>query len=734
MSENAITRRSFLAGSAGVATLAAAGGYMSFGAWKQACADEPETDEGSWSAYTMCNACSSKCGYKAYVKRGRLSKLIATETDAHAQGKLCARGYGYPAIAYSEDRLTDPLKKNDKGEFEAISWEQAYQEIGDKVKSILDADGPEALALVQDPRPSGSFYSKRFLTALGSANFYTHGAACNLSKASGFAQVIGAGDFASDVEHTKMVMFIGRSVADAVRPAHLQALQKAHENGAKIIMVDPRCNNSTVFADEWLPINPGTDLALVLAMSHVLIRDGKYAADYVAENVEGFDEFAAGVADYDPEWAEQICGIAAKDIERIALEFAEAAPAACIDQGWRGAFGNQYANSGETARAIAIFNTLLGCWNQEGGALFLPSVSAGKLDTEKFPEVPKVETKQLGAEEFPLASTGMGVNVYAAEQAKEGAVKGMFFYNSNMVAGYSNPAFLQECLEALDLCVVIDIQMSETALCADYVLPECSFLERLELPAFNGGMIPSVSLRDKVLDVIHPNTKPCDEIFKGLAEACGVGEYFPFTVEELADAQLQSVGLSLDTLRKVGPASFADKAFEYGTTPKWKTPSGKIQFTSEKCEAAGYTAAPTWVDPAVTPAGGTEFRLITGKQAMHSHTMTANCEPLMAITQDYDLTRVWMNADRAEQLGIADGDEVEISNNNHTGRCHVKVTQRLNPTALFMPPAYGCTSEQQHTAYGVGLRPTDFLSYQLEPGYGSVMAHEVLVNVKKVGA
>ena len=119
---------------------------------------------------------------------------------------------------------------------------------------------------------------------------------------------------------------------------------------------------------------------------------------------------------------------------------------------------------------------------------------------------------------------------------------------------------------------------------------------------------------------------------------------------------------------------------------------------------------------------------------MHSHTMTANCEPLMAITQDYDLTRIWMNADRAEQLGISDGDEVEVSNDRHTGRCRVKVTQRLNPTAVFLPPAYGCSSKDQHTAYGIGLRSTDFQAYQLENGYGSTMSHEILVTVKKVGA
>ena len=266
MSENAITRRSFLAGSAGVAAVAAGAGFMSFGAWEQADASGTKDVE-SHTAYSLCNSCSSKCGFKGYVVDGKLTKMIGEPGHPHCEGTLCGRAYGYASIAYSEDRLTDPLKKNAKGEFEKISWDQAYSEIAEKVKSIIGSDGPEALAMVQDPRPSGSYYTKRFMQALGSANVYTHGAACNMSKNAGFTQVIGAGDYLADVENAKACMFIGRSYADAIRPSQLHALEKAHERGAYIVLVDPRLNNSIAFADEWLPINPGTDLALVLAMS-----------------------------------------------------------------------------------------------------------------------------------------------------------------------------------------------------------------------------------------------------------------------------------------------------------------------------------------------------------------------------------------------------------------------------------------------------------------------------------
>lgn len=733
MSENAVTRRSFLAGSAGAVALVAGAGYLSFDAWGQAHAEESEAHGQTTTAHSLCNACSTKCGFTAYVTDGRLSKLIGDQDHPYAQGKLCARGYGYSQIAYSEDRLTDPLKKMEDGSFEAISWDQAYSEIADRVKSIIDADGPGALAMVQDPRPSGKYYTKRFINALGSPNFYTHGAACNLSKESGFTQVIGKGNYESDIANTDMVMFIGRSYADAIRPSSVMALQKAHERGAKVVIVDPRCNNTRIFADEWVPINPGTDLALVLAMSQVLVREGRYDKEFVAANVDGFDEWAAQIAEHTPEWAEGVTGIPANTITRLAFEFANAAPAASIEPSWRGAFGCAYENSGETARAICVFNTLLGCWNQKGGALFTPSVSAGELDEAKFPAVPKPEGKQLGAAEYPLALTGMGSNVYAAQQAKEGAIKGMFFYNSNMAAGYSNTAYLAEALENLELCVVVDVQMSETALLADYVLPECSYLERLELPEFIGGIVPAVALRDKVIEKVHPNTKTSDEIFSELAEACGVGQYFGFTVEELAEAQLETVGLSLDALKTTGVAYFPDKEFSYGKVPEWKTPTGKIQFTSEAASAAGLSAAPVWVEPAVMPAGN-QLRLIGGKQAIHSHTQTANIEDLMQITKDYDLTRVWINADVAEKLGIADGDGVEVSNEKHTGRCRAKVTQRINPTALYMPSHYGCSSPDQHTAYGVGLRQMDFVPFRIETAYGAACTQEALVSVKKVGA
>lgn len=732
MSEHAITRRSFLAGSAGAVALTAAAGYVSFDAWEQAHADDGAQGGETKTVHSLCNACSSKCGFTAYVVDGRLTKLIGDEDHPYAQGKLCARGYGYSQIAYSKDRLTDPLKKNDKGAFEAISWDQAYSEIAEKVKAIIADKGPQALAMVQDPRPSGKYYTKRFMNALGSANVYTHGAACNLSKESGFTQAIGAASYASDMENSKMTMFIGRSYADAIRPSSVAELQRAHENGAHIVLVDPRCNNSIAFADEWVPINPGTDLAFLLAMSNVLVTRGLYDKQYVADNAVGFEDWAASLADCTPEWAEKITGIPATTIARLAVEFAEAAPAASIEPSWRGAFGCSYANSGETARAVCLFNTLLGCWNQEGGAIFTPSVSAGDVDKEKFPSVPKPENKIAGTEEYPLALTSMGTNLFAAEQAKNGDIKGMFFYNSNMAAGYSNTAYLADALSQLDLIVVVDVQMSETALLADYVLPDTSYLERLELPEFIGGKVPAVALRDQVLEKVHPNTRPVDQIFSELAEACGVGEYFPFTVEELAAAQLETVGVSLDELKEKGIVELSDPGFEY-KTPKFKTPTEKFQFSSEAVGEAGLNPVIGWTPRLVEPKQG-EFYLVGGKQGIHSHTMTQNVATMNAISREYGLERAWISAQDAADLGIADGDMIEIASSEHTGQVAARVTQRMRPGVVFLPTHYGGSSPYQSRAYQFGLNMTDFVPFHMEPGTGATMSQEVAVTVRKVEA
>ena len=729
-----VSRRTFLKGTAATAALAAAGS-LSLGAWRaEAQADEAggATAGETRQAPSLCNGCSSKCGLVATTLGGQLFTLRGSDVHPYAKGTICGRGHGVAQIAYSDERLTQPMRRAADGSFEAIDWDTAFSEIGAKVKDILAKNGPEALAIVQDPRPSGKEYSKRFINALGSANIYTHGAACNSSKEAGFAQTIGTGNFSVDFGNSKMVVFIGRSYGDGIRPSSVQSLAAAADKGTRIVIVDPRLNNSGIFATDWVSIKPGTDLAFLLGICNVLIEEDLYDHEFVEQNAVGFDEFAAQAKEYTPAWAEQQCGVPAATIEEIVRALAKAAPAAAVEASWRAAFGCAHQNSFDTARAVTAVNALLGSWGAKGGALLTSSPKAGDIDKQKFPSAPKPEAKRVGDKEYPLAPSGMGSNLAVLQAALDGAMKGVFFYNSNAVQGYAQPKVWREGLEKTDLVVTIDVQMSETAQQSDYVLPEVTYLERLELPEFVGGKKHYVGMRTVALEKIHPETRTCDEIFNGLAEACGVGEYFQFTAEDWAEAQLATVGVSLDQMKKEGVVELPDPHFEYGV-PTFKTASGKFEFKTDKVGEAGLNPVIGWIPRKVTPQSG-EFAIVGGKQGIHSHTMTQNIEALHAISREYHMERLWMAAKDAADLGVQTGDTVEVSSSEHTGQVEVRVTQRLKPGVVFLPTHYGGDAPAQTRAYHYGISLTDFIPLDAEPGVGSMMSQEVAVTVKKVEA
>ena len=731
MRETTVSRRTFLKGSAATAALACAAGSISLGSWQaeRAAAAEPAVTA---TAPSLCNGCSSKCGLIATTVDGQLWTLKGNEVHPYSKGRICGRGHGLAQMAYSDERVTQPLRRKDDGTFEPIDWDTAFKEIGAKVQDIIAKNGPESLAIIQDPRPSGKQYSARFMNALGSANVYAHSSSCNLSKESAYQLTIGATGYSNDFANAKMVMFIGRSYGDGIRPSSVQSLADAAEHGTRVVIVDPRLNNSGIFASDWVPINPGTDLALLMAMANVLIEEDLYDHDFVEQNTYGFEEFAEQAKEYTPEWAEKITDVPAETIQELARSMAKAAPAASIESGWRSVIGCSYKNSFETARAITAINSLLGCWGAKGGALITSSPKAGAIEDARFKAPAKPAAKRIGDAEYPLVLASAGTNVAALQATLEGEIKGLFFYNSNAAKGYAQPKKWTEALEKTDLVVTIDVQMSETALASDYVLPECTYLERMELPEFIGGKKHYVAMRTQVLEPIHPETKPCDEIFAGLAEACGVGEYFPFTVEELAAAQLETVGVSLDELKEKGIVELPDPGFEY-KTPKFKTPTEKFQFSSEAVGEAGLNPVIGWMPRLVEPKQG-EFYLVGGKQGIHSHTMTQNVATMNAISREYGLERAWISAQDAADLGIADGDMIEIASSEHTGQVAARVTQRMRPGVVFLPTHYGGSSPYQSRAYEFGLNMTDFVPFHMEPGTGATMSQEVAVTVRKVEA
>lgn len=681
---------------------------------------------------TECNGCSNKCGIWVHTENGVISTVEGMKEHPYSKGTVCARGHGFAQFVYSDERLTQPMKRMDDGEYEPISWDQAIAEIGEKMKSIID-DDPMKLALIHDPRPNGKYYGSRFMQAIGSSNVYTHNAACNTSQIAGFRDVVG-GRFSADVGNAKAIMFIGRSYADGIRPSAVNNLANLALKGeAKIIMVDPRYNNSCPFATQWVPIVPGTDLALVLGMSNVLVAEELYDKEFVEKYTMGFEDYAKGLEQFTPEWASKKCGVEAEVIKQLAHDLAAAAPAAVIEPSWRAAFGCSYVNSYECARAVAAFNALLGSWGQKGGALITGSPKLGSLDETKFPKVPKVTAKRVGDKEYPLTPSGNGPTPAVVEAALDGRLRGVIFYQSNGAKGYADPKKWKEALAKLDLVVSIEVQMSETALLSDYVLPECTSFERDEVPTLLGGKGWAVVTRVKAVEKVHPETKTGDEIFRLFAQAVGVEKYFPFTNAELIEAQLASIDVTMDQLMESGTVKLEGSTFEYGKVPKFKTDSGKLQFRYDALADVDRKPVITWIDRAVYPKEG-EFFFVGGKQSIHAHTMSSNIPSLMDVSKKYHLERLWISAEDAAALGVKEGDTVEVSNEEHTARVAAHVTERLRPGVVYTPTHYGGTSPYLSHSFEYGIGMPEFVPFRIEPGVGSSITQEVAVSVKKVSA
>lgn len=718
-----ITRRTFVAASAAGAALAASGAALT------GCAAGPAVDTAHAAEVvnTQCTACPKQCSYAAYTVDGAVDKVVGNAADPHAAGTLCARGYGMATEATAEDRLTDPLRRTEQGTFEAIPWDVALAEIGQAVADVKAQKGPEALAAISNGTPTADWYLERFMNALGSANVYVNATASSASVASGLAQAIGYTSYEVDYAHAKMVVILGASTVEMPDPGTIAGLEEARAAGAKIVMVDSRMPASSSVVTEWLPVHAGTELALVLALAQVIVARDAVSAE-AAASLAGLDAWKAALDDYTPEWAASVTGLGADRIRSLADDLIAAAPAACIDLSWMALFGGAYGNTGELARATALVNTLLGCWNVPGGAY----VGAPSIDWTATAYAPiAVQAADVTAEKYPLAVNGSAAE--AMRLAHEGVIDGLILADANVVAEYPDTDFVREAIEACAVSVAITPQMTETARACTYVLPEKVWSESVQLPTVDGAVHPTLKLSSAVVQPQVENARSVAEIVTGVSEPAGVGDAFAFTVEDVAAAACEACGCTYEGAASVGAVSLGSPA---AAPLAWPTASGKVECASAACAQADLPEMPAWVEPVVAPAavGYGFYRLTTGNEATQAATTTVNAAPLAAIAEQYALDELWVNAEVAADAGLAEGDKVMVQNEYAAAPVRVHVTELIEPASLYLAAHYGVQEEDQSHATGRGVRQASFVPFALEQAYGAPLLQETMVTIGKAGA
>lgn len=316
--------------------------------------------------------------------------------------------------------------------------------------------------------------------------------------------------------------------------------------------------------------------------------------------------------------------------------------------------------------------------------------------------------------------------------AESGELKALFYVGTNPVLAHGNPAKTIERLGKLDLLVTVDVRWSETAGISDYVLPEVTYLEHNRGLKISGKYVYEIN---QVIDQVNADTKSAEDIFRELADAYGVEKYFAFSREDRKAAELSAVGVTPAELDaggfvKINPPAAASSASELVVSKKNEN---KILFADEAFEKVGLGRVPGWQAPFVEPAAG-QFRLISGNQPNEAHTYTGVSPYLKQITEDFNLDRVWINASRAAELGIKEGDKIELVSDNAVTPAVAHVTQGIHPDALFTGSHYGNRQEQLGSIAGYGVAYLDHAGTELDPISGSQLSQENAITVRKVVA
>jgi anaerobic selenocysteine-containing dehydrogenase len=450
---------------------------------------------------SVCLNCSTVCGIEGFVIDNKVVKIRGNPLDPNMGSYMtCAKGQSGPTINDYPERLLYPLKRvgaRGEGLWKRISWDEAYAEIAARIQTCIDAGHPEWVAL-HAGRSRIDAEIKRFLGAIGSPVQLNHRALCSASKRGANYISLGDTDWESiDAERCRYFLNFGSNFFEAHQGGlHLvkRVTRARFDHGAKLVTFDVKLSNTAGRSDEWHAPFPGTEGAIALAMGHVILREGECDRAFMEAFINlGVNEVKDFLSPYTPEWAEQESGIAAADIERLALEFARQRPAAV-------AFTNRgtgaHYNGLNAERAVVMLNALIGSVGKPGGYCY---GLEEKLSTARYPQPqpippkPKLRTDLEDPPEWPLANRWqeMKVGQIVYDYIRQGRAKVDVYLSYTISSPMTWPEGRSTTVEVLKDESLIpfhacsDVVYSEMAHYADLILPDATYLERWGLDTRN---------------------------------------------------------------------------------------------------------------------------------------------------------------------------------------------------------------------------------------------------------
>ncbi len=711
-----------------------------------------------------CMVCNIQDGGIAYVEDGRIVKLEGNLDHPGTRGKLCAKGNAGFQHTYDPDRIMTPLLRTGKrgeGKWKRISYDEATTLLAKKLREVVDrsrkANDPAILNEIVFKwgrnRTGGGI--QRMMAALGSNAMVNHTNVCESSKKVGLEPSWGPDIESCDWANTKYVLNFGSNIVETAyfhNPNAQRLMDGMVGNKAKLVTFDPRLSNTAGISDEWFAPYPGTDSAIALAMAHVIMNENLYDETFIRNwtNVTP-EQLIAHLKPYTPEFAEQESGMSAKDIRRIAREFATTKPATTFS--YRGPCKHIYGAYQEAA--IHMLNVITGNIEKVGGYC-LPR-GMGWPQPDPKPPGGKVPSVLAAPPLYPLASHAVSTHMPYMVMKGEAKVSVYMTYYDN--PAYTYPAGhiwegMMKDEKLIPFFASFSPYMSETAELADLIIPDVTYLERWDAESMPNDLRPWLGIRQPVIKPLGGTQEWRQSTIEIMNKvdpdgSLGIKKYFAFkTPEEWMRGHFDNIpGLKeeggLDFLKKKGvwpiygkvdpeTSKIVDKNGnevkpEYGLHEKqltaaqmegatvgpdnvitkggkaigvrasgkncvgFGTNSHKIEIYKESYKKYGFNPLPVYKRIPSRNKKPNELILTTYKVNVHTQSRTASLKTLAEL---YHKNPAWINSKTAKARGIADGDLIRITSQLGHIVTKAHVTEGMHPDVIAVSTACG------HSAYG----------------------------------
>lgn len=609
---------------------------------------------------TLCRMCDNRCGMHVFLEDGKVTGVEGNPDHPWNWGRLCSKGKAAPDIVNAPDRILKPLKKTPEG-WREIPLEQALDEIAAKIREIqakygaraMSAWKGEALGFNQEEE-----MVRRFCHAIGTPNYFSNDSQCFVCRYMAYRFLYGTGAYPfPDYANAKCIVIWGAN-PPAAHPFMTRMVMEGKQNGARVVAVDPRLSMIARQAHDFIRILPGTDGALALGLIKILIENDWYDHDFVENHTYGFEELREYAARFDVDYVEKETGVSREEIEKLAFLLYKSSPHVSI---YIGNGTEHHVNGVNNSRAIASLIGLCGALDRKGGSHILEG--AGVRDLTLYEEKPLKHLGPIGADRFPVLYDQRHEchTMTAMETILSGdpyPLRGMILTGANPVSTNPNVDKVKKALASLDLFVVRELFMTETAQLAHYILPSATFMERTEV--FCHAPLHLINLTPRVFSL--PEVQDGYTFWHDLAHRLGAGEYFPWKdAEELNSWLLEPTGYTVEDL-KAHPEGIVYKPLRY---EKWKeaplaTSTGKVEFLSPYLKSFGLSELPEYVSPSyrAEPDPQYPYVLTTGaRKLLFVHSRYHNIPRFHKACPEAEME---IHPEDAAELGIRDGESVVL--------------------------------------------------------------------------